>query len=59
MSKAWWTMEKIPSGSRFNFIEDVKMPWGIFGKLIGFLGRSSSEKHVKEMLIKLKSLAES
>ena len=35
------------------------MPWGILGKLIGLLGRSSTEKHVKEMLVKLKSLAES
>jgi hypothetical protein len=54
-----WTIGPIPSGSRFSFVEDVKMPWGILGRLIGFLGRSSSEKHVKEMLIKLKSLAES
>jgi uncharacterized protein YndB with AHSA1/START domain len=53
------TIESIPSGSRFNFVEDVTMPWGVLGKLIGFMGRSSSEKHVKEMLIKLKSLAES
>jgi uncharacterized protein YndB with AHSA1/START domain len=54
-----WMIESIPSGSRFKFAEDVKMPWGILGKMIGFLGRSGSEKHVKEMLIKLKSLAES
>ncbi len=55
----WWTIEPIASGSRFNFAEEVKMPWGIFGGLIGFLGRSSSEKHANEMLIKLKSLVES
>ena len=55
----WWTIENIPSGSRFNFVEDVKMPWGILGRLIGFFSRSSSEKHAKEMLVKLKSLAES
>jgi uncharacterized protein YndB with AHSA1/START domain len=54
----WWTIEPMPSGSRFNFAEDVKMPWGILGRLIGSLGHSSSEKHVKEMLSKLKSLAE-
>ena len=54
----WWTIETIPSGSRFNFTEDVKMPWGILGRLIGFMGRSSSENHVKEMLTKLKTLAE-
>lgn len=55
----WWTIEPVPSGSRFNFAEDVKMPWGILGMLIGFLGRSGAEKHAKEMLIKLKRLAES
>jgi uncharacterized protein YndB with AHSA1/START domain len=54
----WWTIEPITSGSRFNFAEDVKMPMGILGCLIGFLGRSSSENHVKEMLTKLKTLAE-
>jgi uncharacterized protein YndB with AHSA1/START domain len=52
------TIEPIPSGSRFNITEDVKMPWGIFGRLIGFLGHSGSEKHLKEAVNKLKSLAE-
>jgi hypothetical protein len=54
-----WIVEPTISGSRFNFAEDVKMPWGILGGVIGFLGRSGSEKHVKEMLIKLKGLVES
>ena len=54
----WWTIDSIPSGSRFSFAEDAKMPWGILGRLIAFLGRSGAEKHVKEMLAKLKSLAE-
>ena len=54
----WWTIEPQPSGSRFNFTEDVKMPWGIIGRLIGWFGRSGSEKHVKQMLATLKSLAE-
>jgi len=53
-----WTIKPVPSGSRFIFAEDVKMPWGILGKLIGLLGRSGSEAHVKDMLAKLKSLAE-
>jgi len=54
-----WTIEPLAAGSRFNFAEDVKMPWGIIGKLIGRIGRSGSEKHVTEMLSKLKSMAES
>jgi uncharacterized protein YndB with AHSA1/START domain len=53
-----WRIEPMPSGSRFAFAENVKMPWGILGRLIGFFGRSGSEAHVKEMLARLKSLAE-
>jgi len=34
------------------------MPFGVIGKLMGAVGKSSSEAHVKEMLAKLKSLAE-
>ena len=52
------TLEAIPSGSRFTFAEDVKLPYGPIGSLIGFFGKSSSQAHVKEMLGKLKSLAE-
>ena len=54
-----WTIEPLAAGSRVNFTEDVKMPLGVIGKLIGRLGRSSSEKHVTEMLSKLKNMAES
>lgn len=51
-------LETTPSGSRFTFAEDVKLPYGLVGSLIGFLGKSSSQAHLKEMLGKLKSLAE-
>jgi hypothetical protein len=34
------------------------MPFGVIGKLMGVVGRSSSEAHVREMLSKLKGLAE-
>jgi hypothetical protein len=54
----WWQLEPVSSGSRFIFAENVKMPWGIIGKLLGIFSRSGSEKHVKEMLIKLKKQAE-
>jgi uncharacterized protein YndB with AHSA1/START domain len=53
-----WTLEAIPSGSRFTFIENFTMPFGIIGKLMGVVGKSSSEAHVREMLSKLKGLAE-
>ena len=52
------TLEAITSGSRFTFAEEVKLPYGPIGSVIGFLGKSSSQSHLKEMLSKLKSLAE-
>jgi len=53
-----WTVEAIPSGSRFTFIEEVKLPYGIIGKIIGLFGQRGSETTVGKMLPKLKSLAE-
>lgn len=53
-----WIVETTPSGSRFTFMENVKLPFGIIGKLIGLVARRSSEAHVGEMLAKLKNLAE-
>jgi uncharacterized protein YndB with AHSA1/START domain len=53
-----WKVEAISSGSRFTFSEEFQMPFGVIGKFMGLFGRSSSEAHVKEMLSKLKSLAE-
>jgi uncharacterized protein YndB with AHSA1/START domain len=52
------TLEPTPSGSKFTFAEDVKLPYGVIGSIIGFLGKSSSQAHVKEALNKLKNLAE-
>jgi uncharacterized protein YndB with AHSA1/START domain len=53
-----WALEPAPSGSRFSFTEQVGMPFGIFGRLIGTVARGSSERHVEEMLARLKGLAE-
>ena len=53
-----WTLEATPLGSSFTFKEDFKMPFGVIGKLMGAAGKSGSEAHVREMLAKLKSLAE-
>ena len=53
-----WTTEPTLSGSRFTFAEDVKLPYGIIGKIMGVFARSSSEAHVKEMLARLKLFAE-
>lgn len=53
-----WTIESIPSGSRFNFAEDVRLPYGVIGTLLGLFARSGSETHLKKMLANLKGLAE-
>ena len=53
-----WTVKAITSGCSFTFNEDFTMPFGVIGKLMGIVGRSSSEAHAREMLLKLKGLAE-
>jgi uncharacterized protein YndB with AHSA1/START domain len=53
-----WTVEPVPAGSRFTFEEHIELPYGILGRLIGRVGQRSSEGHLKEMLAKLKTLAE-
>lgn len=53
-----WTVEPLQAGSRFSFEEHVELPFGVLGRLIGKIGQRSSEGHVREMLAKLKELAE-
>jgi len=53
-----WTVEATPSGSRFTFMEQVKLPYGIIGKVMGLFARRGSGATVGQMLPKLKSLAE-
>ena len=56
--KQRWTVEATPSGSRFAFMEEIELPYGIIGKILGLFARRVSEATVGEMLAKLKSLAE-
>ena len=53
-----WTVEATPSGSKFTFIEEIKLPYGIIGKIMGLFAQRGSEATVGKMLPKLKSLAE-
>ena len=53
-----WTMKNIPSSSRFTFMEEVTLPYGIIGKIMGLISQSGSEPTAGKMLPKLKSLAE-
>jgi uncharacterized protein YndB with AHSA1/START domain len=53
-----WALEPTAGGSRFVFDEKVELPFGPLGRLFGAVGRGSSERHVAEMLTRLKDLAE-
>lgn len=53
-----YTILNTPSGSRFTCYEDVKLPFGILGKVAGLLRRLVSENRLEKMLGKLKVLAE-
>jgi hypothetical protein len=57
--KQSWSLEPSSAGSRFTFMEEIELPWGIFGKLIGVFLESSSAATVDKMLVTLKALAES
>ncbi len=52
-----WSLEPTPSGCTFTFDEHVELPYGVLGRLLGIVGKRSSEHHVHEMLAKLKQLA--
>jgi uncharacterized protein YndB with AHSA1/START domain len=56
--KQSWTVETIPTGSRFTFMEEVRLPYGIIGKIIGLIGQRGSEATVGKRLPRLKSLVE-
>lgn len=53
-----WTLAPSESGSVFTFVEEIRMPFGVLGRLIEKIGRGRSEAAVREMLGKLRSLAE-
>ena len=53
-----WTIKVTPAGPRFTFVEDVELPFGIIGKLIGLVGRNMSKSTAGQMLVILKELAE-
>ena len=53
-----WTIQAIPSGSSFTFKEEVVLPYGVLGKIMGFVAGRGSEATVGKMLPKLKSLTE-
>jgi len=59
MNDQVWSIEAIPSGSRFTLTEDIEMLWGIIGKILEalFVGGLVG-KHLEQILANLKKLAE-
>ena len=53
-----WTVAATPSGSRFTFMEQIELPYGIIGKVMELFAQSGSRATVKKMLAEMKSLAE-
>jgi uncharacterized protein YndB with AHSA1/START domain len=54
-----WSIEPTPAGSRFTMFEDLEMPMGIFGKIIGALfGQMMIGGNMKKILANLKKSAE-
>jgi uncharacterized protein YndB with AHSA1/START domain len=53
-----YTLEPIPSGTRFTCFENVILPFGIMGKFLELFRRPVSEAHIRRMLLQLKILGE-
>ncbi len=54
-----WSIDPIPSGSRFTMFEDLEMPFGIVGKIVGFLfGGMMIGRSMEKILANLKRMAE-
>ena len=53
-----WTLEKTPNGSRFTFMEQGKLPYGLVSRLIEPLAQLMSGSVIQKMFARLKSLAE-
>lgn len=51
-------MEPAENGTLLSFVENVGMPFGPIGKILGVLGQRTAEKMVEGMLTELKNLAE-
>lgn len=53
-----WLIEPVPLGSRVTFKEEIGLPYGVLGKLIGLADAKMSETTVVKMEAKLKELVE-
>ncbi|MBW2357061.1 MAG: hypothetical protein JRF23_09955 [Deltaproteobacteria bacterium] len=53
-----WKLAAHGTGTTFHFVENIGMPFGILGRLLGVLGQRTAEKMVETMLRRLKTLCE-
>jgi hypothetical protein len=53
-----YTIESIPSGSRFTVFEEVTLPWGIIGKIFAPFRQPISVMYLRHVLRNLKNLVE-
>jgi len=53
-----FSVEPTPSGSKVSFMEEIVLPYGVIGKLIGAIAQGMSNANVDKMFAKLKVLAE-
>jgi uncharacterized protein YndB with AHSA1/START domain len=53
-----WTLEPVPTGTRFTYTEDITLPYGAAGKLLGLFAHRRSQSTLGAMLGKLKGFAE-
>ncbi len=51
-------LEPASTGSRLTYREDVVLPYGVIGRLIGLVAEGMSARTLRKMLLKLKALAE-
>jgi uncharacterized protein YndB with AHSA1/START domain len=53
-----WSLEPTTLGSKVTFMEDIELPYGVIGKLLGLILEGMSTSTADKMLAKLKSLVE-
>ena len=52
------TMEPVKQGTKFTYVYDYEMPWGILGKILERLMRVELERESKDSLENLKGILE-
>ena len=54
-----WSLEAIPSGTKFTLIEEVEMPWGVIGKILDKPLSGGIGKNIEKILNNLNNVMKS